>query len=100
VLDWIIGSLEGTNSGVETPIGFVPARSELKLEGLDLTDDQLTELLSVKSSSWDIEVADTEEFFSRFESRMPEGLNVELARLKGRLKLQSEEYIVAVTKTL
>jgi phosphoenolpyruvate carboxykinase (GTP) len=100
VLDWIIGSLEGTNSGVETPIGFVPARSELKLEGLDLTDDQLTELLSVKSSSWDIEVADTEEFFSRFESRMPAGLNVELAGLKSRLKLQSEEYIVAVTKTL
>jgi phosphoenolpyruvate carboxykinase (GTP) len=100
VLDWIIGSLEGTNSGVETPIGLVPARSELKLEGLDLTDDQLTELLSVKSSSWDIEVADTEEFFGRFGSRMPEGLKVELAGLKGRLKLQSEQSPVAVTKTL
>ncbi len=42
VLKWVIERIEGQAAAVETPIGHVPAPGSLDVEGLDMTDDELT----------------------------------------------------------
>src|SRR5207253_2990759 len=47
VLEWVLERCAGTGEADETPIGYVPSAGALELEGLDLTDDQVAELLKV-----------------------------------------------------
>jgi len=85
VVQWIVGQLEGKDSSVATPIGLVPKEDHLNLEGLDLTDDQLQEMLSVDSGSWQREAAEIGEFFETFGDRLPAELTAELENLNSRL---------------
>src|SRR5690606_29933640 len=57
VLEWMIQRVEGTAAGASTPIGTVPARGELNLDGLDLGRAQLDELLAVDNAGWQAELA-------------------------------------------
>src|SRR6476620_8427598 len=41
VLKWIVDRLDGKAEGVETPIGRLPERSELDLDGLEISDADL-----------------------------------------------------------
>lgn len=47
VLAWIVGRLDGTAEGVRTPIGIVPTRDALDLDGLDVSGGDLDLLLEV-----------------------------------------------------
>ena len=47
VLEWVFRRCDGEGETVETPIGLVPAEGELNTEGLDLTEEQMRELLTV-----------------------------------------------------
>ncbi|MEG1528836.1 MAG: phosphoenolpyruvate carboxykinase (GTP), partial [Clostridia bacterium] len=52
VLDWIIRRTEGTAEAVETPIGFEPKPEDIDITGLDLTLDDMKEMLSVDKELW------------------------------------------------
>ena len=71
VLNWIIDRCEGKVDAVETPIGFVPNKEDLDLEGLDIDDAALTELLSIDKDVWKDEVKQQREFFAQFGDRLP-----------------------------
>ncbi|MEO6495895.1 MAG: phosphoenolpyruvate carboxykinase (GTP), partial [Solirubrobacteraceae bacterium] len=47
VLEWVFRRCEGTAEAVETPIGLLPAQGDLNLEGLDLSPEAITALLTV-----------------------------------------------------
>ena len=51
VLEWVFRRCNGESAVVETPIGNVPAPGELNVEGLDISDDELAELLASTVSS-------------------------------------------------
>ena len=85
VLAWIVGRLEGTAGGVDTPIGTVPRPEDLPLEGLDLPADRLACALAVDLDEWRAECRSTEEHFARFGDRLPEALRAELGSLAERL---------------
>ncbi|MFF7632549.1 phosphoenolpyruvate carboxykinase (GTP) [Kitasatospora sp. NPDC008050] len=57
VLKWIVERLQGTGEGVETPIGVLPAKDALDLDGLDLSEQDLELLLSVDTEIWRQEAA-------------------------------------------
>ncbi|WP_329567150.1 phosphoenolpyruvate carboxykinase (GTP) [Kitasatospora sp. NBC_01266] len=57
VLKWIVERLQGTAAGVETPIGVLPAKDALDLDGLDLSAEDLELLLSVDADIWRQEAA-------------------------------------------
>ncbi|WP_327068633.1 phosphoenolpyruvate carboxykinase (GTP) [Kitasatospora sp. NBC_01250] len=57
VLKWIVERLQGTGEGVETPIGVLPAKDALDLDGLDLSAEDLELLLSVDNEIWRQEAA-------------------------------------------
>jgi phosphoenolpyruvate carboxykinase (GTP) len=85
VLKWIVERLEGDAEGTETPIGTVPTRDALDLEGLDLTDAQIETLLAVDTEAWRGEAEQIKPHYERFGQHLPKALWDELSRLNDRL---------------
>ena len=85
VLKWICGRIEGTADAVETPIGYVPTPNALDLNGLDVPDAHVKELLSVNANDWRAELPDIREFYAGFGDRLPQELLTELNALEQRL---------------
>lgn len=86
VLKWIFERSQGTGKAVETPIGFVPAPDALDLKGLDISSDQIKELLEVNKEDWLIEKRELEEYFAIFGDTLPPGIKTEMTELEKRLK--------------
>ena len=85
VLNWILDRCEGKVDAVETEIGYVPNKEDLELEGLDITDDALTELLSIDKEAWKEDLANQREFFAQFGDRLPKEIKDSMDELEKRL---------------
>jgi phosphoenolpyruvate carboxykinase (GTP) len=86
VLAWIFRRCEGSAEAVETPIGLVPAAGAMETEGLDVTPEQMVELLAVEPEDWRRELPAMQEHFARFGDRLPDELREQLAALERRLE--------------
>ena len=86
VLKWIVNRVSGKGEAVETPIGYTPAQGAVDTSGLDVTDDQMEELLYVDVEEWLNEIALIREHYERFGEKLPEALSDELAALEARLR--------------
>ncbi|HEU5354163.1 MAG TPA: phosphoenolpyruvate carboxykinase (GTP) [Actinocrinis sp.] len=85
VLKWIMDRLDGRADGVETPIGVVPTQDALDLDGLEIDDKDLEQLLSVDTEAWRHEAELIPPHFERFGDHLPEALWAEHRALKARL---------------
>jgi phosphoenolpyruvate carboxykinase (GTP) len=85
VLKWILERVEGRGGAEETPIGFVPSRNALTLDGLNLAPQTVDELLRVDPEDWEQELVDSKEFLQKFGSRLPREIREEHDKLSGRL---------------
>ena len=85
VLDWIISRTEGTAEAVETPIGYVPKPEDINLNGLDMTVDDVANLLTVDKELWKEDAENIESFYAKFGDKLPEALRKELDTLKANL---------------
>ena len=86
VLKWIVERVSGKGEAVETPIGYLPAPGAIDTSGLDVTDEQMAELLNVDVEEWLNEIESIREHYARFEETLPEALSDELAALEARLR--------------
>jgi phosphoenolpyruvate carboxykinase (GTP) len=86
VLKWIFERCEGTAKARETAIGNLPAAEHLDLDGLEVSDEDLRELLSVDAKGWLHELPQLREYYAQFGARMPEELLAELDALEKRLE--------------
>ncbi len=86
VLKWVLERVEGSGEATETAIGNVPSPNGLDLDGLDLTESRLRELLSVDNSRWAEEVSLIESHFAFIGEKLPNTLVNELEELKHRLQ--------------
>jgi len=86
VLQWVIERCKGVGKADETPIGFLPTRSAINREGLDVSDDALAELLAVDREGWRVTLRGQAEFFAKFEDRIPAGIRAEHDGLARRLR--------------
>ncbi len=84
-LKWMCDRVDGKAGALETPIGFLPRISDINLEGLSISNDDILELLKVDSSLWKLEVQDIEAHFAQFGNRFPDRLKKQLEQLKSRL---------------
>ena len=85
VLKWILERVEGRGGAEETPIGFVPSRNALTLDGMNLSPQTVDELLRVDPGDWEQELVDSKEFLQKFGSRLPREIREEHDKLSGRL---------------
>jgi phosphoenolpyruvate carboxykinase (GTP) len=85
VLEWVFRRCEGTAEAEETPIGNVPAPGALNVEGLDISDEAMTELVSVDPAEWKVELPAIHQHFARFGKHLPDELHEQLADLERRL---------------
>jgi phosphoenolpyruvate carboxykinase (GTP) len=86
VLKWILERVEGRGQAQETPIGFVPTPTALTLDGLNLSPGTLRELFRVDGDDWELDLADTREFFAKFGGRLPAALRNEYAGVVRRFE--------------
>lgn len=86
VLEWIIARCEGQADAVETPIGFVPKAEDINIEGLDIDQDTVKDLLQVDKALWTQELDGIKEFYAQFGDRIPAKLVKELEGLAARLQ--------------
>jgi len=85
VLKWVIERLEGTAAAQETPIGLIPAAGSLDLNGLELSEDAVSEATRFDADEWRAELPGIEEWFARFGDSLPASLRAELDGLTARL---------------
>jgi len=62
VLKWILERVEGRGAAQETPIGYVPTKNGLTLDGLKISGESLDELLRVNPEDWEAEMEDSKGF--------------------------------------
>ncbi|MGE5282033.1 MAG: phosphoenolpyruvate carboxykinase (GTP) [Chloroflexota bacterium] len=85
VLEWVFRRCEGKAEAVETPIGNVPAPGALNTEGLEISDEEVAELLAVDPAEWKVELPAMHQHFARFGAHLPDELHEQLADLERRL---------------
>ncbi|QMU75128.1 phosphoenolpyruvate carboxykinase (GTP) [Streptacidiphilus sp. PB12-B1b] len=85
VLKWIVERLQGQADGVTTPIGVLPTREALDLDGLDISEDDLALLLSVDPEIWRQEAALIPDHLDLFGEHTPKELWDEYRSLVERL---------------
>ena len=86
VLKWIVERINGKSDAVETPIGFLPSQDAIDISGLDVTEQQMDELLNVNKEEWLNEIESIREHYERFEDKLPKELYDELEALETRLR--------------
>ena len=85
VLEWVFERVAGRAAGIETPIGIIPTRDALNLDGLSIDERDVTELLTVNSDEWRAEVPLIREHFAQFGERLPAELHAQVDALEARL---------------
>jgi len=85
VLEWVFERSAGRAEAIDTPIGYVPTMSSINLDGLDVSEADMVELLTVHTDEWRREVPSIREHFAQFGDRLPAQLGVEVDDLASRL---------------
>jgi phosphoenolpyruvate carboxykinase (GTP) len=85
VLEWVFRRCEGTAEVAETAFGLVPAEGELNVDGLDLTEDDVRELLHVDTELLAQQMPQVEEHLARFGDELPQEIRAQLEAQKERL---------------
>jgi len=85
VLLWILDRCEGKVDAVETAIGYVPKIEDLQLEGLDIDEATIKELLRVEADWWKEDIVNIKEFYQLVGDAVPAEMYEELAALEKRL---------------
>jgi phosphoenolpyruvate carboxykinase (GTP) len=85
VLAYIFRRCDGEAEAVESPIGLLPAPGALGLDGLDIPDDDLAQLLTVDIEQLKAQLPQVREHLSIFGDRLPEGVRAQLEALERRL---------------
>jgi phosphoenolpyruvate carboxykinase (GTP) len=86
VLKWIVDRIDGKADGAPSPIGILPTKDSLYLEGLDVTDEDMQQLLSVDPQVWKEEASLMPEYFAQFGDHLPKEIHEEHAALVQRLE--------------
>jgi phosphoenolpyruvate carboxykinase (GTP) len=85
VLAWIFRRCDGEAEATETPIGLVPTVVAIDTDGVDISDAQMRELLTVDSEAVAAQLPQIEEHLARFGDDLPDELRTQLEELRRRL---------------
>jgi phosphoenolpyruvate carboxykinase (GTP) len=87
VLAWIFRRCDGEAEATETPIGLVPTAGAIDTDGVDISDAQMRELLTVDPEAVAAQLPQIEEHLARFGDGLPDEIRAEFEALRERLRL-------------
>jgi phosphoenolpyruvate carboxykinase (GTP) len=85
VLEWVFRRCEGTADAIETPIGLLPAEGAINTEGLNISEEAMSELLSVDEDLVRQQLPQLKDHLATFGDRLPAQLAAQLEALEERL---------------
>ena len=85
VMEWIIKRCTGTVGAQESAIGYLPHAADLNLEGVDVSESTMQELLAVQAPAWRQETTQMRAYLEEFGARAPEEMAAEIAAIEKRL---------------
>jgi phosphoenolpyruvate carboxykinase (GTP) len=77
--------VDGKAKAKKTAIGYVPEYTDLDLRGLNVSQENVKELLRVDAEAWKLEIPKMEKFFAQFGDKLPKRLRNQFDSLKNRL---------------
>jgi phosphoenolpyruvate carboxykinase (GTP) len=86
VLKWIVERVSGEGKAEKTAIGYLPAKDAIDTEGLDVSDEDMEELLKVNKEEWLREVASIRKHYANVGERLPREMVEQLDSLEKRLQ--------------
>ncbi len=85
VLEWVFRRCEGTADAVETPIGLLPSEGAIDTDGLSITAEAMSELLTVDTELVKQQLPQVREHLAKFGDKLPQELTAQLEALEARL---------------
>jgi phosphoenolpyruvate carboxykinase (GTP) len=85
VLAWVFERCAGRADARETPIGLLPTEDGLDTNGLDVSAEDLAELLKVDGELWKAQLPQVHEHYAKFGDDLPQELRAHLETLEERL---------------
>ena len=86
VIEWVLHRAFGEVEAIENEIGLVPNVEDVNISGLDMSAEDLSELLAVDKELWKKECEGIREFYAKFGDKLPAKLMEELETLENNLK--------------
>jgi phosphoenolpyruvate carboxykinase (GTP) len=85
VLKWVFERVDGGAEVVDTPIGRLPTKGSLDLDGLDIDNADLETLLSVDTVGWQAAIPQIREHYATFGDKLPAQLQIAVDTLEAEL---------------
>ena len=85
ILEYVFRRCNGEGETRETAIGLVPAEGELNTEGLDLSSEDLEELLAVDENALKEELDQVRDHLAKFGDKLPSEIDAQLKALTEKL---------------
>ncbi len=86
VLRWVIERSKGGGVADETAIGYVPKPSALNGGGLNVSKDDINQLVAIDREGWKNNLKSQGDYFDTFGDHLPAGIKEEHKALAKRLK--------------
>ncbi|WP_034336069.1 phosphoenolpyruvate carboxykinase (GTP) [Deinococcus misasensis] len=71
ILKWIVERARGHAASLESPLGWVPRYEDLDWRGLDFSEAQFNEIMSVDRDAWQKELTGHDELFMKLYDKLP-----------------------------
>jgi phosphoenolpyruvate carboxykinase (GTP) len=85
VLKWMCDRVAGKVGARETPIGYMPEDGDLDLTGLDISAEDIAELMEVDTEAYKADLEKGEAFLAKFGDKVPARLKAQVEAQKARV---------------
>ncbi len=90
VLKWVFERCAGTADAIETAIGNMPTLDGIDFSGLNMSDEDIANLMRVDTDGWLAELDGIEEYYATFGDHLPAELSQQVQDLRKRLEASKE----------
>jgi phosphoenolpyruvate carboxykinase (GTP) len=75
ILQWIVGRVNGSSSGIQTPLGTIPSYNDIDFTGLEMTLENFQKATAIRTDEWENELLSHKEFLALLSHKMPTAFN-------------------------